>query len=87
MAKRSAIVKRSELDGSVAEQLARWPSYGPAWDEAIAAGCDVALLDANLRLTPAERLEQLDAMTRLWWSLNPDTPDPGRPDHAGVADH
>lgn len=64
------MVKRSELDGSAAEQLARWPSHGPAWDAAIAAGCDVALLEANLRLTPAARLEQLDAMTRLWWSLN-----------------
>jgi hypothetical protein len=36
------------------------PSYGPAWDAAIAAGIDVTMLEQNLQLTPAERIQQLD---------------------------
>jgi hypothetical protein len=36
------------------------PSYGPAWDAAIEAGIDVTMLEQNLRLTPAERIQQLD---------------------------
>lgn len=69
------MVTRGALDGSPSEQLARWPSYGPGWDAAIAAGIDVALLEENLRLTPAERLAQLDQMTRLWESTRPDEDD------------
>lgn len=36
------------------------PSYGPDWEAAIAAGIDVTMLEQNLRLTPAERIRQLD---------------------------
>lgn len=66
------MVTRQALDGSPREQLERWPSYGAGWDAAIAAGIDVALLEENLRLTPAERLAQLDRMTRLWESTRQD---------------
>ena len=36
-----------------------------ARDQASAFGIDLALLDANLRLTPDERLAELDALSRL----------------------
>lgn len=36
------------------------PSYGPDWDAAIAAGIDVTMIEQNLRLTPAERLRQME---------------------------
>lgn len=79
------MVTREALDGSPSEQLARWPSYGPGWDAAIAAGIDVALLEENLRLTPAERLAQLDEMTRLWESTRPDEDArDGAAEHAGA---
>lgn len=53
-----------------------FPSYGPDWDAAIDAGVDVSLLDENLRLTPTERLEQLQRMTELYEALRPkDLPD------------
>lgn len=48
-----------------------FPSYGPAWDAAIEAGIDVSLLEENLRLTPTERLEQLQRMTELYELLRP----------------
>lgn len=35
------------------------PSYGPAWDAAIEAGVDVAMLLHNQRLSPAQRLAQM----------------------------
>ena len=35
------------------------PSYGAGWDAAIEEGIDVALLESNLRLTPAERIQAL----------------------------
>jgi len=44
---------------------------GPAWQAAIAYGIDGALLEANLRMTPDERLQQLMAMQRLYDSLRP----------------
>jgi tRNA A-37 threonylcarbamoyl transferase component Bud32 len=48
-----------------------FPSYGPGWDAAIEAGVDVSLLEENLRLTPTERLEQLQRMTELYEALRP----------------
>jgi hypothetical protein len=48
-----------------------FPSYGPDWDAAIEAGVDVSLLEENLRLTPTERLEQLQRMTELYEALRP----------------
>ena len=36
------------------------PDAGPAWREAYEAGCDMAELEENLRLTPWERLEKHD---------------------------
>jgi hypothetical protein len=48
-----------------------FPSYGPDWDAAIDAGVDVSLLEENLRLTPTERLEQLQRMTELYEALRP----------------
>ncbi|HEX8434328.1 hypothetical protein [Archangium sp.] len=53
-----------------------FPSYGPDWDAAIEAGVDVSLLEENLRLTPTERLEQLQRMTELYEALRPkESPD------------
>ncbi|TNF23591.1 MAG: hypothetical protein EP329_27095 [Deltaproteobacteria bacterium] len=78
---------REELDGSPRELLARWQSYGPDWDAAVRAGIDVALIEENLLLTPAERIEQLDRMTRLIASLRPfDTQEESlaAPGHAGA---
>jgi hypothetical protein len=46
-------------------------SYGPEWATAIEAGVDVSLLVENLRLTPTERLEQLQRMTELYEALRP----------------
>lgn len=36
------------------------PDAGPAWREACEAGCDMEELEANLRLTPWERLLKHD---------------------------
>lgn len=36
-----------------------------AWEQAIAFGVDVTLLEANLARTPAERLRELTAMNRF----------------------
>jgi hypothetical protein len=44
---------------------AAFPNRGPAWDAAIEFGIDVFLLEANLALTPEQRLMQLDDMLRL----------------------
>ena len=46
-------------------------SHGPKWDAAIAYGIDVTLLARNLRLTPTERLEQLDDMLATYAALRP----------------
>ncbi|MHB8877626.1 MAG: hypothetical protein ACYC8T_28375 [Myxococcaceae bacterium] len=42
-----------------------FPSYGADWDAAIDYGIDVSLLEENLRLTPSERIEQLQRMIDL----------------------
>jgi hypothetical protein len=43
------------------EELKRaFPSYGPDWDKAIEMGIDVSMLLENLKLTPDERLKQLE---------------------------
>lgn len=47
------------------------PSYGPHWDEAIAQGTDVTLLERNLQLTPTQRLQQLDDMLTTFAALRP----------------
>jgi hypothetical protein len=48
-----------------------FPSYGPDWDAAIEQGVDVSLLEENLRLSPTERIEQLQRMTELYEALRP----------------
>ncbi len=42
------------------ELRAAFPSYGPDWDKAVEMGIDVSLLLENLKLTPTERLKQLE---------------------------
>lgn len=45
------------------ERLRRdFPSYGPDWDAAIEYGVDVSILEENLRMTPTERLDALQAI-------------------------
>lgn len=44
------------------ELKAAFPSYGPGWDAAVDLGIDVSLLLENLKLTPTERLAQLEAL-------------------------
>ena len=46
-------------------------SHGPAWDAAIDYGIDVSLLERNLRLSPTERLVQLDDMLITFAGLRP----------------
>lgn len=41
------------------------PSYGPDWDAAIEFGIDMELLEANLALTPEQRLQELMNLIRL----------------------
>ena len=41
---------------------------GPAWRAAIDAGIDVTLLERNRHLTPAQRLQQLQQMLRIYFS-------------------
>ena len=43
-----------------------YPSYGPSWDQAIEMGIDVGQLEANLVLSPHERLMQLHEMNRTY---------------------
>lgn len=44
------------------------PDAGPAWRAAYEAGCDMAEIEENLRLTPEQRVEKhqrkLDALLR-----------------------
>ncbi|MDP1917826.1 MAG: hypothetical protein Q8L14_16400 [Myxococcales bacterium] len=42
------------------ELRAAFPSYGPNWDRAVDLGIDVSLLLENLKLTPEQRLAQLE---------------------------
>ncbi|MDP3505806.1 MAG: hypothetical protein Q8S33_36015 [Myxococcales bacterium] len=42
------------------ELRAAFPSYGPDWDRAVDLGIDVSLLLENLKLTPEQRLAQLE---------------------------
>jgi hypothetical protein len=42
-----------------------FPSYGPDWDAAVEYGVDMALLEENLKRTPAERLDALQTMLDL----------------------
>ncbi|MFV8751167.1 hypothetical protein ACNOYE_11535 [Nannocystaceae bacterium ST9] len=53
------------------EACSSLPSHGPAWDAAIAHGIDVTLLERNLRLTPTQRLLQLDDMLATFAALRP----------------
>ncbi len=48
-----------------------FPSCGPDWDAAIEYGIDVSLLDENLRLTPTERIVQLQRMTETFEAFRP----------------
>jgi hypothetical protein len=38
------------------------PSSGPHWDAAAAMGLDMGLLEASIRMTPAERADRLQDM-------------------------
>ncbi len=52
---------------------------GPMWQAAIDFGIDVTLLEANLRMTPDERIQQLMAMQRLFDSVSPPGREPQHP--------
>jgi hypothetical protein len=41
------------------------PGFGSDWDAAITHGVDVTLLLENLALSPAQRIERLDAQNRF----------------------
>lgn len=41
------------------------PSHGRDWDDAVAAGIDVLMIEENLRLPPYERLRQHDQHARF----------------------
>jgi hypothetical protein len=45
--------------------------FGAAWRTAVEAGIDVTLLERNRRMSPAQRLAQLDEMLELWASTQP----------------
>jgi hypothetical protein len=42
------------------------PDAGPAWRAAYEAGCDMEHLEANLKLTPEERLLKHDKLRNEW---------------------
>jgi hypothetical protein len=42
---------------------------GPAWRAAVDAGIDVTLLEHNRRLTPSQRLAQLQQMLRIYFTV------------------
>lgn len=48
----------------------QYAHFGPDFLAAIDAGIDVTQLLANLALTPTQRLEQLDAMTRFFEAVH-----------------
>jgi hypothetical protein len=41
------------------------PDAGPAWRAAMEAGIDMSLIEASLKLTPAERLEELQKVVNF----------------------
>jgi hypothetical protein len=41
------------------------PDAGPAWQAAMEAGIDMSLIEASLRLTPAERLAELQKVVNF----------------------
>lgn len=41
------------------------PDAGPAWKAAMEAGIDMSLIEASLRLTPAERLAELQKVVNF----------------------
>jgi len=45
------------------------PDAGPAWREAFAAGCDMEELEANLLLTPTERLAKHEKKRNEWFEF------------------
>jgi len=46
------------------------PDDHPDWIRALEMGVDVRLLEANLRLTPAQRIHQLEEMQRLFSAIH-----------------
>lgn len=46
------------------------PSEHPDWRDAREYGIDMHLLEANLRMTVEQRIEQLEAMDRLWCDMH-----------------
>lgn len=56
--------------------LRKHPSYGPDWDAAIEFGIDVIQLEENLRLTPEERILQLEALVQLHEEIERQRPRP-----------
>jgi hypothetical protein len=42
------------------------PDAGPAWRAAYEAGCDMEQIEANLKLTPEERLRKNDRLRNEW---------------------
>jgi hypothetical protein len=54
----------SKLDFEALER-AFLRSRSPAWRAAAAGGVDLSLLERNLELTPAERMQQLEDALRL----------------------
>jgi hypothetical protein len=45
------------------------PDAGPAWRAAYEAGCDMEHLEANLKLTPEERLLKHDKLLNEWFEF------------------
>ena len=45
------------------------PDAGPAWRAAYEAGCDMEHLEANLRLTPEQRLLKHDKLRNEWFQF------------------
>ena len=50
--------KRASSDRPAQSKYVCPPDGGPAWRAAYEAGCDMAELEENLRLSPEERLEK-----------------------------
>ncbi len=53
------------------------PSSGPHWDAAAAMGLDMGLLEASIRMTPAERADRLQAMLDFIATVREANPQPG----------